>query len=130
MITRYIDRAFVRVYHLYKKWGDYDVFFSTSFALSMLAVFACNMFCALIFYYTRWEAINFDLWPIGTFLIIILLACLVYFYSRRKYLFKLSRNWDSPMNKIDWIIFSILFLMLSSGVFSAVLYRWGNIALQ
>jgi uncharacterized membrane protein YidH (DUF202 family) len=117
---------FVKLFNFYKKWGDTDAFFSTSFVLSVLIGSTLNFINSLIYFLLNIEGLRFNLNPIGVILLLIIICCTAYFNSKKEFIKKvIDKRSKEPENK-DYLVNAILLFMFSTWILAPILYKIGS----
>ncbi len=124
-----VERAFIRVYLFYRKFGEIDVFFQASFALSFLFVFVINFIVSFTYFITGFPILLFDIWPIGMILLAVLILCIMYFYNHKSYLDQRINIFNSPIMAIDRFIIIALLIFFILVMFAPFLYKWRNLGM-
>lgn len=114
----------MRVFWLYRRFGEFDPFFSAAFLISFVACLIVNFLLSLIYYTTGIEWLVFKVNTIGLSLLIPFGTFMIYFYRQNPKLRQQAISFDEPLNMTDWIILALLVIGLLLGFFSGFLYRW------
>lgn len=124
-MSRYIDSIFCTVYRLYNKWGDVDPYYSAGFTLSVLVASFFNFIISIIYFFTQWEILSFELFPVGVLLIVILISVMFYFYSKKEYFAKLIETKHKLKAKYEIISLLCLFFLFLTWFAAPFFYKWG-----
>jgi hypothetical protein len=119
-----MKRLFFRIYWFYKKFGDYDVFFSTAFLISFVSCLLINFIIGLTYYLTGIEWLVFKTKTVGVFLLIPFTTLMVYMYKQNPELKNEAEEFNMPMQPWDWFLLFLILIGLGLGFFAAFLFRW------
>lgn len=124
-MIRYVDLTFFLVYNLYKKWGDADPYYSTTFTLSVLVTSLINFIISITYFLTNWEILSFELFPIGLILVIILSSVMVFFYINRNHFKNIVEEINILSTKDRLMVIIFLILSFSTWFLAPFFYKWG-----
>ena len=120
----YINKAFARIFRIYKKWGDIDAYYHSAFILGILFASTMNLVCAILFYYLQYDFLKFDLFPVGILLILVILFTIYYFYSNKEMIegHVICKNKQERKNLL---LDTILILMFTTWFITPFVYKMG-----
>lgn len=124
-MIEFIAGIFVKLYRFYKKWGDKDALFSTSFVLAVLITSTLNLINASIYYLTKYEALKFGLKPVG-FTLIMIIVLLTAYFNLNKDFFEQAIIENKTQSKIKNLTMNVvLAFMFSTWVLAPIIYKLG-----
>lgn len=119
-------RLFSILYSFYGRWGEPDPFDRSAISLSILFAFSANFLISIIYYFSGWQILSFNLWPVGIILLLIMGIFVYLIYSKKEeYLRKVSSINNSKIK--DWVGLVVLLTLFIMGWIAIEVYRIGNL---